>query len=879
MRIDSLHCDYMVNPIGFDLDQPLLSWTVRADGHNHVQSAYQLQVTDGDDFDALLLDTGKQPGDISNGYALDLPLSPRTRYTWRVRIWDESDTPTPFSTPATFETGRYDEPWAADWIGGTQAFPQLRRMFCARDGLRRARLYASGVGLYRAFLNGQPVSDEVLAPGITAYDRWIQYQTYDVTGLVQSGDNALGAWLGNGYYKGRIGWPGIEQRHNVYGDQLAFIAELVLEYDDGSEERVLTDPSWRTADSPFLRAEIYDGEVYDARLEVQGWSAPRLDDTAWAHAIPISIDKGLLAARLSPPVRVTERIAPVAMLHTPAGETVVDFGQNFAGWVHIDTDAPAGTEILLQFGEALDADGNFYRENMRTALAEYRYIADGTRRSYAPHFTFFGFRYARITGWPGTPALSSFIGEVVHSDLACTGTFSCSDARVNRLFENTVWGQRSNFVDNPTDCPQRDERLGWTGDAQVFCATACMNMQSDAFFRKYLRDLAYEQAKMGFVPVVIPFILEKSGVWQEPTTGWGDAATIIPWMLYLYYGDTAILDRQYDSMKAWVDYMHAQDTLGVDRYYGNHLGDWLAQDTKDANNVNGLTPTDLIATAYYAYSADIVAKTAVLLGKEADAATYAALAERIRIAFRKEYVSPNGRIVSETQTAQLVALQTDMVLPEQRPVVSAHLAERLRIDRLHLTTGFIGTPYLCPVLSENGLNEYAYALLLSTGMPSWLHAVNMGATTMWERWNSVREDGSFGPADMNSLNHYAFGSIAEWMYRYVAGISPMESAPGYKRVHLAPMPNDLLTHAQAAIETPYGPVRSAWTLLEDGTIELEFEIPFNTTAEIHLPDAQGATILENGEIATCEPEFSRGSGIWRYAYRPTGETIHKHVTA
>ena len=881
MNIVRLRTDYMENPVGFDFVRPSLGWVTEAEGINKCQSAYQLQVARDDGFEALCLDTSKLLSDQSVSVRLEMPLEARTRYFWRVRIWDEQDAVSEFSETAFFETGRYDEPWAAKWIGGPviggeEAFPALRKTFACGKRVRKARLYASGVGMYCLFINGQPVTDEVLLPNFNAYDSWIQYQTFDVTPLLTRGENAVGGWLGNGYYKGRVNFPERPERRNIYGDRLGLIAEIVMEYDDGTEERVVTDGSWRVSESPFLRAEIYDGEVYDARREQRGWSDATFDDSAWGRASIIPIDQKLLTARCSVPVKVVERLAPVALIQTPLGERVLDFGQNFAGWIRFETSAPEGTELLFQFGEALDKDGNFYRDNMRTALAELRYTASGGQQSFAPTFTFFGFRYVRVTGWPGEINMADFTGEVVHSVMERTGSFTCSDERVNRLFLNALWGQRSNFVDTPTDCPQRDERLGWTGDAQVFCATACMNMESDAFYRKYLYDLWKEQQKVGYVPVVVPNILYGLPFWNMTTTGWGDAATIIPWTLYLYFGDIAILEAQYDSMRAWVDYMRQADLDGVNRYGGQHLGDWLAQDTKDPDSVFGLTPTDLIATAYYAYSTMILAKAAKRIGKEEDAAYYTELAGRIREAFRDEYVSANGRVVSETQTAQLLPLHMDLVLPEQRGTVIRHLAERIRIDKVLLNTGFLGTPYLCPVLSENGLNEYAYALLLSTECPSWLYAVERGATTIWERWNSVKEDGSFGPVSMNSLNHYAFGSIAEWMYRYAAGINPVEEAPGFKRIRIAPMPNDCLQYVDCSIRTQYGMLRSAWSL-DSGRIVLEFEIPFNTTAEIHLPDAEDvADILENG-MSVHGNTFFRGSGKWRYSYIYNGWTIPKRV--
>lgn len=880
MRITNLTCDYMTNPLGFDFDRPSLGWVTVSDTPGGRQSAYRIQISRESAFRDPVYDTGPVFSPLSVGIRAELPLEPCTRYYWRVRIRDGENNLSPWSEAAWFETGRFSLPWTARWIGWSREFPQLRGDFTLKKPVLSARAYACGVGMYALFLNGSRVGDEYLTPGINAYDSWLQYQTYDITPLLRSGKNALGCQLGNGYYKGRVNWPEIRERFgdrwNIFGDRLAFICEVRVRYEDGTEDTFVTDEGWHACHSPYLRAEVYDGIVYDARRLMEGWCLPEYDCSVWDSVSLLSLRTDLLTARKSLPVRLHERLRPAAVLHTPAGETVLDFGQNLAGLLSFEADAPAGAELWLQFGEALDEKGNFYRDNMRTALAEIKYISDGKKRSFRPEFTYFGFRYVRLTGWTGEVDSSSFTSEALYSDMRPTGHFECSDPRVNQLFENSCWSLKSNFVDIPTDCPQRDERMGWTGDAQIFCATASMHMNTDAFFRKYLYDLSVEQARDGFVPVTVPNFLRKTGIWQLPITGWGDAATIIPWTMYLYYGDTAVLENQYPSMKAWVDYLHSCDTKGVDRCYFFSLGDWLAQDTKDPDNWFGLTPTDLISTAYYALSARLVARAAALLGKEEDAAFYGDLEQRVTEAFRQEYVSPSGRIVSETQTAQAIALLFGLLLPEQRPVAAEHLAERLQIDHTKLTTGFIGTPYLCPALSENGLNEYAYTLLLQEECPGWLYEVSKGATTTWERWNSIRPDGTFGPVGMNSLNHYAFGAVSEWLYRYVAGLNPLEEAPAFRRVLLRPLPNSLLRYASASLETPCGLLRSGWRLNGEG-IEVEFEIPFNATAQIILPDAEGAEITENGRRISCDGSLERGSGIWKYTYVPNGRTIDRRV--
>ena len=879
MRIARLQCNYMDNPMGFDFDRPMLHWVVEADGENRRQGAYRVQIALDEGFSDPILDTGRVESDRSVGFRADVALEPCTRYFWRVNVWDQAEEETGFSAPAFFETGRYGRAWQADWIGFDKDFPQLRRAFRVERPVRRARAYACGVGLYRLFLNGQAASDELLTPGINAYDLWLQYQTYDVTALIRQGDNRVGAWLGNGYYKGRVNWPGIPTRTCIYGDKLGFIMELVIEYADGTVDTVLTGEDWEAMRSPYLRAEIYDGEVFDARMYDPDWCAPGPRDASQARAVKVDIDKSLLEARRSVPVRVMHERAPQRKFTTPAGEQVLDFGQNMAGRLRLRLNLPEGAEAHFQFGEMLDKHGNFYRENMRTALEELRFIGDGRAHEYAENFTFHGFRYVKVSGVDIDPA--DITAQVIHSQMDTTGAFECSDARVNQLFSNAQWSQRGNFVDVPTDCPQRDERMGWTGDAQVFCPTACMNMSCDAFFRKYLYDLKREQQKVGYVPVVVPFIVNGTGLWEFPTAAWGDAAVLIPWNLYLYFGDTAVLEAQYDSMKGWVDYMIAQDTAHNDLYEGFHLGDWLAQDTKDPDNFFGLTPTTLVATAYYAWSAEHLARAAAVLGRTDDVRFYGDLAERVRAAFRREFVSESGRVSSETQTAYLLALNMDLLKPEQRAKAAECLAERIRIDHMQLTTGFVGTPYLCPVLSNAGLNEYAYALLLQEKCPSWLYEVNMGATTIWERWNSLRPDGEMGAVGMNSFNHYAFGAVCEWLYRGVAGINP--DAPGYAAARIAPQVNDMLSHARASIDTVHGRYAAGWRLEAGDHMTVEVEVPFNGHASITLPDSEGARVTLNGAPVEADDAeagnqvFERGSGHWVFAYTANGRTIHRRV--
>ncbi|MBP3645571.1 MAG: family 78 glycoside hydrolase catalytic domain [Clostridia bacterium] len=861
MKITQMTCNGIKHPLGFAMDEARLSWMMESPGHNHVQTAFEVEAR----WRGERYLSGKIESSQSVEWALPVTLEAQTRYFWRVRVWDEQDQPSEWSEESWFETACADAIQQAEWIGWHKALPELRRVFTLDRPVRSARVYSSGVGLYALFLNGSRVGDEHLSPNFNAYDKWLQYQTFDITDALHEGENILGAWLGMGYYAGRVGWPGIEKRKNIYGSQLAFIARIEIELDDGTHLTLLTDESWQARRSPFDRAEIYDGEAFDARRY-----DPTFTGDGWEPVEIVSIDKSLLTPRLSLPVRVTERRSVKLLDHK-----ILDAGQNMSGWLRMKLCVPEGKTVHIRYGEMLNPDGTLYTENLRTAKAEMFFTGDGKPHDYFPTFTFFGFRYAKVAGLDEINP-DDFTAEVIHSDIPVTGQFECSDERVNRLFLNAMWSQRDNFVDTPTDCPQRDERMGWTGDAQVFCPTACLNMPSGAFYRKYLHDLAIEQDKLGFVPVVVPYILKDSGTWQSPTTAWADAAAIMPWTLYVYCGEKELLQKQYPSMKKHVDFITRSDDV-VDGVYGGsaHLGDWLAQDTKDPDNCAGLTPTELVATAYYARSAELVSKAAKALGYEEDARFYSELAQSVREAFRREFVTPSGRVACENQTSSALALMFDMLLPYQRPKAAERLAFRLRTDNMHLTTGFVGTPCLCPALSENGLNEYAYALLLSEGCPGWMYEVACGATTMWERWNSLREDGSFGAVGMNSFNHYAFGSIAEWMYRYMCGINPDENAPGFKHSWICPQPNSLLSHAKASTLTPYGRLGCGWRI-EGDMLRVTVDIPCNTTASISLPDISD-DVFENGvSIGGCST-IERGSGHWEYVYRFSGKTIHRRV--
>ncbi|KLU54866.1 alfa-L-rhamnosidase RamA [Paenibacillus sp. VT-400] len=835
MNITHMKTNHITNPLGFAVTKPTFSYTV-TDTTATTQIAAQVEIALDESFAELVFDSGITEDMDSLAYSPDLELVARTRYFWRVRLWNELGEKATSET-AWFETAKQDEPWTAKWITPElepTIHPVLQKTFEVKGPIAKARAYICGLGVYELELNGVKAGDEYLAPHYNAYHKWLQYQTYDITDLLQEGSNAIDVRLGNGWYKGRFGFEG-DTTANLYGDHFALLSELVITYTDGTEVVVPSDLSWHATRSNVVDGNIYDGEIYDATLDVTEIYPVRESEMGYE----------LLQARKSLPVVIKETLKPIEILTTPAGETVIDMGQNMVGWLQFRTTAPSGTVIHLQYGELLQK-GNFYRENLRSAKAEYIYTANGEEAIVRPYFTFYGFRYVKVEGWAGELDLNDFTGCVVYSDMERTGYLETSHAGVNRLFENALWGQKGNFLDTPTDCPQRDERMGWTGDAQVFSGTANYNMDTYAFFNKYGYDLWMEQEdRNGMVPMVIPVGRVQGG----GSSAWGDAATIIPWNTYLHSGDPSILEQQFDSMKTWVDYIkRSDDESGSTRLWaiGFHFGDWLALDGDDPNSPMGGTDNYFIASAYYAYSSDIVAKAAKVLGHHDLAASYDQLAQEVRAAIVKEYFTANGRLAVDTQTAYAIALYMDLVPEQHKARIAEAIRLRVRKDQNHLRTGFVGTPYLNRVLSAYGSNDIAYTLLLNDDYPSWLYAVNMGATTIWERWNSILPDGTISENGMNSLNHYAYGAVVEWMYRHMAGINPVEDRPGFRHALLAPMPDFRIQWTKGRIDTAAGTYCSEWRFDEAGKLYLSFSVPFNATATIKLPRAVVDQVMMNG---------------------------------
>jgi alpha-L-rhamnosidase len=896
-----LRVEYRAAPLGIDVKKPRLSWVVGDTTRGAMQSSYQIQVASSPERltrgNADVWDSGKTRSGQSVHVVYDgPPLESRERYWWRVRTWNEEGDASAWSQARWWEMGLLEQSdWrAAQWIEPSwtpdstapQPSPTMRTEFTldaeAHGGIERARLYATAHGLYAMHLNGRRVSRQLFTPGWTSYHQRLPYQTFDVTDRLEGGRNALGAVLGDGWYRGYIGFG---PSRNVYGARLALLAQLCVTYADGTTRTVATGPGWRaTRDGPIRRSDIYLGETYDARRERDGWSTPGYAGAGgWQPVRPADHAKDGLVAPADPPVRRIQTLEPVRIFETPDGTTVADLGQNMVGWVRLKAEGAPGTTVTLRHAEVLGQEGNLYTKNLRSAAQTDTLILGDEPITYEPHFTFHGFRYVAVEGYPGELTKDDLEGVVLHSDMGPTGHFESSSPLVNQLQHNIVWGQKGNFLDVPTDCPQRDERLGWTGDAQVFAETATFNMGVAGFFTKWLRDLAADQYESGSIPWVVPDVLEEAnGDKRGGAAGWADAGVIVPWVLYRRYGDTRILRRQYDSMSDWVAFAREQARKGGNTYVWNtgwHFGDWLAYSTDRPDYPGATTSKDLVATAYFARSAHLMAKSARVLGKKEDAERYERLFEHIRRAFQQEFVTPRGRATSDTQTAYVLALAFDLLPEAQRDKAVRRLADDVR--GFHLTTGFLGTPDLTHVLTRHGETDLAYDLLMRTDYPSWLYPVTKGATTMWERWDGIKPDGSFQDPSMNSFNHYAYGAVGDWLYGTVAGLQP--AAPGYERIRIAPRPGDTLTRARAFYESIRGRIGSSWQRTDGERFRLTVEIPPNTRATVRLPGALSAdAVTESGQplreaegLSNIEPADSSltldaGAGRYVFSYPADG---------
>ncbi|MET8310354.1 family 78 glycoside hydrolase catalytic domain [Micromonospora sp. NPDC005173] len=713
------------------------------------------------------------------------------------------------------------------------ANPLLRRGFRVDGKVARARIYATAFGVYQLSLNGQRVGDHELAPGWTDYAKRVQYQTYDVTGQLRSGDNALGALLGDGWYAGSIAWFG----SGIYGSRPHLSAQLLIDYTDGRSATIGTDGSWRATAGPFVQSDLIHGETYDARLLPAGWDRPGFDDSSWSPATVDDVDAtDRIVAQVDPPVRVTQELPARALTQPTPGTWIFDLGQNMVGKVRLKVDGAAGATVRIRHAEVLNPDGTAYTANLRSARATDHYtLRGGGAEVYEPTFTFHGFRYVELTGYPGTPDLSSVTGLVMHTDGELTSEFETSNAMVNKLHSNITWGQRGNFLSIPTDTPARDERLGWTGDINVFANTATFNMDSLTFLTKWLQDLRDAQSANGAYPDVAPRACCGDGA-----TGWADAGITVPHALWQRYGDTRVVEDHYASMVRYASWLESTSSGNLRTNAGPYL-DWL--------NLDDPTPAGVVGTAYYAYSIRLLAQMAGALGKDADAARYTALSKDIAQAFVDEYVSADGTVQGDSQTGYVLAIGMGLLPDPVRAKAADRLVANVQRHDWHLSTGFLGTPDLLPALSDTGHLDVAYRLLLNDTYPSWGYEIAKGATTIWERWDSIKPDGSFGDVGMNSFNHYAYGAVGDWMYRTVAGIAPDAGNPGYSHLTFAPQPGGDLTSAKATYRSAYGSIGSDWALDERGDMRLRLTLPANTTATVRLPAPGRNAVTEGGRPA------------------------------
>lgn len=827
MYISRLRVNHKKNPLGFNLAKIHLSWEVKdVCGKWAVET--RIIVSESSNMEKLVYDSGVQENYHENQMLVSFDLKPRTRYYWQVEVKDDKGDCAK-SNPAWFETGKLQEGWTAKWIGteeNEKRMPLLYKEFELKEKPESVRWHVCGLGLYEAYVNEKKAGREFLMPGYHCYDSFLEYQTLDVTELLSQGKNKIAVLLGEGWYKGRFGFDG--DYRNLYGNQKKCIGELHIRYANGQEECIVTDSSWKAEESSICENGIYDGEHIDETLEHKMLSVEEIEETR------------PLVERFNPRIHKVEEFQPVSVKQEDEA-LLLDFGETVTGWVEITGAFETGQKVMMQYGEVLQK-GRFYRDNLRTAKAEFTYVSKGKGETIRPHFTYYGFRYVKIKGLNPEKEYK-FIAYRIMSDIERTGWVATDHDKVNHLLENTLRSQKCNFLDIPTDCPQRDERMGWTGDAGIFASTACFHMDSGSFFHHYMKNMQAEQEKCNGA---IPFFVPRPKVKKEEHTNpfyldsgaavWGDAATLIPWRLYQFYGDKAMLEEQYPVMKAWVDYEYERTKENEIPYLWQNdrqLGDWLALDNGNINNPIGKTDSGFIASVYHYWSTKMVKEAAESLGLE-ESKVYAEREKEIRNAILNYYFPDKKFCLEYTQTACALLLYLKLYPEGEREVITAKLAELLKKNNGHLNTGFVGTPILCMALSENGQNQLAYDLLLNEDYPGWLHEVNLGATTVWERWNSLEEDGSISGTGMNSLNHYAYGSIAEWIYRYMCGLNP--SIGEAVKMTIYPMPNQRFKKAEGSWRSVFGKYVCAWNWKSEQEVVCNIEVPFNANARFILPD-------------------------------------------
>jgi len=852
IQVTGLFVENKINPLGIDKLYPGLSWQLYSSGRNVTQSAFNVRVSEDPESlekgENLIYSTGK----IFSDQSVYVPFTGNTlkfahKYYWQVRVWDQRDKASKWSKPGFWVMGIMSPAnWTANWIQKNFSTkescvsPVFRKEFMNEKKVRLAVALITAHGLYEARLNGKKIGDSYLTPGWTSYDKRIAYQTYDVTKLLKQGRNAVGMILGDGWYKGPIKY----QEKNFYGKDLSFLFQMHIFYQDGTSEQIISDGSWLCSTGAVLTSGIYDGEVYDARCEQKGWDQADFDDSGWHEIIQKNYPVTDLVTTENEPIRKQESFKPVKIFTTPKGDKVIDFGQNIVGWVQMKVRGKAGDRISISHAEVLDKNGDFYTKNLRKAKQINTYILKGdSMEVFEPHFTWQGFRYIRIEGYMGELKADNFKAYSLYSDMRPTGTFKCSDDWVNKLQHNIQWSLKGNFLDIPMECPQRDERLGWTGDVQVASRMASFNFDVHSFLAKWLKDLFLDQKKNGSVPVTVPDVFHDG----KCSPGWSDAATIVPWEMYLAYGDKQLLENQYESMKRWVNYI---DSVSVNNLWVPKFayGDWLFYSPNDDEDGRAaVTDKTLIAQCFFACSTQKLIDAARVLDQKDDVLHYDSLLTKIKDVFVHEFLTPSGRMVSQTQTAYVLALNFDMLPVDLRDKIVVRLVQNIRSYDNHLTTGFLGSSYLCQVLTRFGYSDVAYDVFLQLSYPSWLYPVSMGATTIWERWDGIKPDGSFQNPDMNSFNHYAYGAIGDWMYRGIAGIDTNPQNPGYKSIIIKPLVTNRLSFVKAELDTYYGKIVSFWSRKESKLL-LHVEIPVNTTADIYIPAMEYNKIYENKKL-------------------------------
>ena len=860
LEVTNLFCEYAGNPMGIDSPRPGFSWMLESDSFGVYQQYYRLQVAeDSPDFDRCLYwDSGEIVSDDSVNVRYGGPkLKPVTRYYYRVMAG--AGTETAVSIPAYFQTGLMSsENWKAKWISPPfhekrkeqKSVYYLRGDFECRTGMKRAVIYASAQGVYEIRINGRRISDRLFAPGFTSYKKRIQYQAYDVGEYLNPGENEITVLLGDGWFRGPFTFLNFR---NLWGRKTAFLFQMHISYSNGDGQLVVSGDDWLVSGcGPVRRSEFYYGEDYDAGLE-EGLDSGSIFELSKGAVFAVErrgIGYKVLCEDRCEPVRVIDEMIPERSFCTPKGELVFDLGQNISGTVRLHLkDTSAGQVVRVSHAEILDSEGNFYTANLRKARASLEYTCRGAELEvYAPTFTYMGFRYVRVEGYEDADT-STVTGLVITSDMKVTGSFECSDPMINRLQQNIQWGQRANFIDIPTDCPQRDERMGYTGDAQIFAATACFNMRGIRFFRKWLKDLRLDQGRSGIVDMTIPREI-RIPFYRMKSAGWGDAAVIVPWLLYRYYGDAEILSECYDSMKKWVEYSERRASKGERFIWNNdsHLGDWLAP---GEDKPQWIAKKPWVATAYFAHSADLLSRTAEVLGRTEDAEHFRSLFTDISEAFCARFVEEDGRITNGFQTAYALALRFNLLPAEMRTAAAEFLAEDVRNNGNKLTTGFLGTPHLCFALSDYGQPDTALDLIFQKQCPSWLYPVTMGATTMWERWDGIRPDGSVNETDqggdnMVSFNHYAYGAIGEWLYTRLGGLNIDNNSPGFRRIIYNPLVTNRLEYVKTGHDSFYGRIETGWEI-EGGLVRHQMLIPPGSSVELRLNGAVQASMKINGE--------------------------------